>query len=132
MYTTFKVSYVLNCIALQHLTVSTLSSVRCPVSIASTAVVQVPTHYAAIFRGGTGAYLQVVQLAGFDYSQTSMSGAFLDSLSSAASEYHEVYDVPGELYSLPQPGRLLAKKDKDGDRGSILPVSNCAAVAYLA
>eukprot|EP00752_Nemacystus_decipiens_P009999 g8915.t1 len=56
----------------------------------------VPTHYAAIFRGGDGAYLQVVQLTGFDYSQTSLSGSFLDSLKSASSEYHEIYDVPPE------------------------------------
>lgn len=70
------------------------SSVRCPMSIA---VFQVPTHYAAIFRGGDDAYLQVVQLTDFDYSQASLSGAFLDSLKSASSEYHEVYDVPGGL-----------------------------------
>ena len=61
------------------------------------AVFQVPTHYAAIFRGGDNAYLQVVQLTDFDYSQASLSGTFLDSLKSASSEYHEIYDVPGGL-----------------------------------
>eukprot|EP00904_Undaria_pinnatifida_P006640 jgi/Undpi1/3105/HiC_scaffold_15.g06479.m1 len=52
-----------------------------------------PTHFAAIFRGGADAYLQVVQLTEFDYTQESLSELFLDSLKVAATEVHEVYDV---------------------------------------
>lgn len=57
---------------------------------------QAPTHYAAIFRGGDDAYLQVVQLTDFDYGQTTLSGTFLDSLRTASTENHEIYDVPGQ------------------------------------
>lgn len=59
-----------------------------------------PTHYAAIFRGGDDAYLQVVQLTDFDYSQTTLSGTFLDSLKQASTENHDIYDVPGQLFGL--------------------------------
>ncbi|CAM9227153.1 unnamed protein product, partial [Ectocarpus sp. 12 AP-2014] len=54
-----------------------------------------PAHYAAIFRGGEDAYLQVVQLTEFDYSQTTLSGLWLDELKLASTENHDVYDVPG-------------------------------------
>ena len=59
-----------------------------------TANPQAPTHFAAVFRGGESAYLQVVQLKDFDYTQGILSLAFLDSLKGAASEVHSVYDVP--------------------------------------
>ncbi|CAM9119621.1 unnamed protein product, partial [Ectocarpus fasciculatus] len=55
-----------------------------------------PTHYAAIFRGGEDAYLQVVQLTEFDYSQTTLSGEWLNELKLASTENHDVYDVPGQ------------------------------------
>lgn len=58
---------------------------------------QAPTHFAAIFRGGDDAYLQVVQLTDFDYTATSMSGTYLNSLKAASTENHEVYNVSGEL-----------------------------------
>lgn len=60
---------------------------------------QAPAHYAAVFRGGDHAYLQVVQLTDFDYSQTSLSGSFLDSLKTASTENHDIYDVPGPFAS---------------------------------
>ncbi|CAN0493613.1 unnamed protein product [Ectocarpus sp. 8 AP-2014] len=53
-----------------------------------------PAHYAAVFRGGEDAYLQVVQLTEFDYSQTTLSGLWLDELKLASTENHDVYDVP--------------------------------------
>ncbi len=56
---------------------------------------QAPTTYAAVFRGGDDAYLQVVQLADFDFSQTSLSGSFLDSLKMASTENHDIYNVAG-------------------------------------
>lgn len=59
-------------------------------------VSQVASHYAAIFRGGDNAYLQVVQLTDFDYTQQTIDGAFLDTLRDAATEVHDVYDVPGQ------------------------------------
>ena len=54
----------------------------------------------------------MVQLTDFDYSQTSLSGSFLDSLKSASSEYHEVYDVEGELLYLKSvsPAWFVSKK----------------------
>lgn len=56
---------------------------------------QIPTHYAAVFRGGDDAYLQVVQLKDFDYSLNSLSGSFLDWLKLASTENHDIYDVEG-------------------------------------
>ncbi|CAM9096280.1 unnamed protein product, partial [Hapterophycus canaliculatus] len=55
-----------------------------------------PTTFAAIFRGGDDAYLQVVQLKSFDFSQTTLSGTFLDTLKLASTENHNIYDVPGQ------------------------------------
>lgn len=56
---------------------------------------QTRTHFAAIFRGGDDAYLQVVQLTEFDYTQATLSGTFLDSLKAASTENHDIYDVAG-------------------------------------
>ena len=58
---------------------------------------QEPTHYAAIFRGGDYAYLQVVQLTDWDYSKSKIDGSFLDELNHAAPESHAIYNVEGML-----------------------------------
>lgn len=48
-----------------------------------------------MFRGGVSAYLQVVQLKDWDYTQQTLTGAFLDELMAASTENHDIYDVPG-------------------------------------
>ncbi|CAM9230570.1 unnamed protein product, partial [Discosporangium mesarthrocarpum] len=53
-----------------------------------------PTHFAAIFHGGSNAYLQVVQLDSWNYGEAeAFAAGALDSLRASSSEIHSIYDV---------------------------------------
>ncbi|CAM9199787.1 unnamed protein product [Choristocarpus tenellus] len=56
---------------------------------------QIPVHFAAIFRGGQDAYLQVVELDTWDYDDTApfQSGELLDIFAEHSSEKYPIYNV---------------------------------------
>lgn len=57
------------------------------------------TTYAAVFRGGTEPYLQVVQLDNWDFTATSLTHSQLDSIKGSEEETHEIYDVDSRAAS---------------------------------
>eukprot|EP00752_Nemacystus_decipiens_P008859 g7905.t1 len=57
------------------------------------------TTYAAVFRGGSEPYLQVVQLDGWDFTATTIAPSQLDSIKGSEAETHQLYDVDSRAAS---------------------------------
>lgn len=60
---------------------------------------QSPTVYAAVFRGGSESYLQVLRLDGWDFGSLSLSREELDDMLGSSTEQHEIYDVDARIAS---------------------------------
>lgn len=54
---------------------------------------QEKTAYAAIFRAGDEAYLQVAELDSWDFDATSIAPFQLDDMKASEEETHAIYDV---------------------------------------
>ena len=57
------------------------------------------TTYAAVFRGGSDSYLQVVQLDNWDFTATTLAPSQLDSIKGSEEETHAIYDVDSRAAS---------------------------------